>query len=100
MVNSLKDRGSRNEVLRTSLSQPAQIPCSIVSSRVRVEFRSKFKNFSISGCLLVAFMRVLYTILGGGSRVWGGFIFNRRKCLSIKDLGFGPPGLPDLGNPR
>ena len=42
------------------------------------------------GCLSVAFMCILYTTLGGGSRVVGGLFPNGYKCLSILDLGMDP----------
>ena len=99
MVNSLNERGSRKEVLRTSLPQPAQIPCSIVSTRVRGELVRRLRNFSISGDLFVAFMLYIIPYLGLWVKGGGGFIFNRRKCLSIKDLRFCPPGRTLMGIP-
>ena len=43
------------------------------------------------GCLSVAFMCILYTTLGGGSRVVGGLFSNGYKCLSMLDLGPSAP---------
>ena len=90
MVNSVKESLSRKEVFRTSCPHVAHKPCSIVSSRVRGESIRLLRNASIAGALFVAF--IMYIIPHFGLRVKrvDGFIFNRRKCLSILDLGLAP----------